>query len=64
MSCTWHFNPPAAPHFGGLREAAVRSAKRLLTRVVGSHVLTYEEFSTVLCRVEAVLNSRPLTPPS
>jgi hypothetical protein len=63
-SCTWRFNPPAAPHSGGLWEAAVRSAKRLVTRIVGCHSLSYEEFTTVLCRVEAVLNSRPLTPAS
>jgi len=61
-SCNWHFSPPSAPHFGGLWEAAVRSAKRLLTNIVGVHILTYEEFTTVLCRIEAVLNSRPLTP--
>jgi len=61
-SCQWHFNPPSAPHFGGLWEAAVRSTKRLLIRTMGTHVLTYEEFTTLLTRVEAVLNSRPLTP--
>lgn len=62
--CNWHFNPPSAPHFGGLWEAAVRSAKRLLIRVVGNHILSYEELSTVLTRIEAVLNSRPITPMS
>lgn len=62
--CHWHFNPPSAPHFGGLWEAAVRSTKRLLIRVIGTHVFTYEEFTTVLARVEAVLNSRPITPAS
>lgn len=62
--CTWHFNPPSASHFGGLWEAAVRSTKRLLLRVIGSHIFTYEEFTTILTRVEAVLNSRPLTPAS
>ncbi|XP_008188328.1 uncharacterized protein LOC103310788 [Acyrthosiphon pisum] len=61
-SCQWHFNPPSAPHFGGLWEAAVRSTKRLLIRTMGTHVLTYEEFTTLLTRIEAVLNSRPLTP--
>lgn len=62
--CEWHFNPPGAPHFGGLWEAAVRSTKRLLTRVIGIHIFTYEEFTTILTRIEAVLNSRPLTPAS
>jgi hypothetical protein len=60
--CSWHFNPPSASHFGDLWEAAVCSMKRLLTRVMGNHQYSYEEFTTVLCRVEAVLNSRPLTP--
>lgn len=63
-NCEWYFSPPSAPHFGGLWEAAVRSAKRLLIRVIGNHVYSYEEFSTILTRIEAVLNSRPLTPAS
>lgn len=35
--------------------------KRLLVRVVGVHILIYEELTTVVCRIESVLNSRPLT---
>ncbi|CAI6350178.1 unnamed protein product [Macrosiphum euphorbiae] len=57
---TWHFNPPAAPHMGGLWEAAVKSAKGLLRRIVHDQVLTYEELNTVLHKIEATLNSRPL----
>ena len=58
---SWHFLPPAAPHFGGLWEAAVKSVKYHLKRCVGNHTLTYEEMTTVLCRIEACLNSRPIT---
>lgn len=58
------FIPPHSPHFGGLWEAGVKSCKHHLLRVVGDSHLTYEEFNTVLTQIEAVLNSRPLTPMS
>lgn len=60
-SLEWHFNPPHAPHFGGLWEAGIKSVKSHLLRVVGQQLLTYEEFYTVLAQTEAILNSRPLT---
>ncbi|XP_011879793.1 PREDICTED: uncharacterized protein LOC105568594, partial [Vollenhovia emeryi] len=56
----WIFNPPSAPHFGGKWEAGVKSTKFHLRRVVGDHLLTYEEMTTLLTQIEAVLNSRPL----
>ncbi|XP_046745774.1 uncharacterized protein LOC124411010 [Diprion similis] len=56
----WKFNPPAAPHFGGLWEAAVKSTKHHLRRVLGENTLTFEEMTTLLTQVEACLNSRPL----
>lgn len=59
---TWLLQPPSAPSFGGLHETAVKSAKQLLYRTVGEQRLTFEEFSTLLSRIEAVLNSRPLCP--
>jgi len=60
-ACNWHFNPPAAPHFGGLWEAGIKSMKFHLKRVIGTQVLTYEELETLCVRVEGMLNSRPLT---
>ncbi|XP_062551107.1 uncharacterized protein LOC134216156 [Armigeres subalbatus] len=60
----WHFNPPSAPHFGGLWEAAVRSAKKHLLKVVGENPVSPEDFTTFLVQVEGCLNSRPLTPMS
>ncbi|XP_046142335.1 uncharacterized protein LOC123987952 [Osmia bicornis bicornis] len=59
---TWKFNLPAALHFGGIWEAAVKSMKFHLRRVVGETPLTFEEMSTVLSQIEACLNSRPLAP--
>ncbi|XP_011689310.1 PREDICTED: uncharacterized protein LOC105450902 [Wasmannia auropunctata] len=57
----WRFNPPAAPHFGGIWEAAVKSTKHHIRRVIGDTTLTYEEMATLLAQIEACLNSRPLT---
>ncbi|XP_076384330.1 uncharacterized protein LOC143262581 [Megalopta genalis] len=59
---TWHFTPVLSPHFGGLWEAAVKAFKHYIKRVVGEELFTFEQFNTFVIEVEAVLNSRPLTP--
>ncbi|XP_008486361.1 uncharacterized protein LOC103523064 [Diaphorina citri] len=56
----FHFNPPAAPHFGGIWEANVRAVKTHLYRTIGAQILTYEELNTVFVGIECILNSRPL----
>lgn len=58
----WKFNPPSSPHFGGIWESAVKSAKHHLTRVVKESHLNLDELNTLLCQIEACVNSRPLTP--
>ena len=57
----WHFNPPAAPHFGGIWERLVRSSKRAMKAVLQNQTLTDEVLLTVMAEVESLLNSRPLT---
>ncbi|XP_043286900.1 uncharacterized protein [Venturia canescens] len=56
------FIPPRAPHFGGLWEAAVKSAKKHLSIVTKGLIFTFEEYYTLLVEIESILNSRPLIP--
>lgn len=58
---TWSFIPEHAPNFGGLWEAAVKSMKKHMRRVISNIKLTFEEMSTILAQIEACMNSRPLT---
>nr|XP_012145447.1 PREDICTED: uncharacterized protein LOC100881684 [Megachile rotundata] len=58
----WHFIPPRAPHFGGIWESAVKSVKHHTTRLMQNILFDYETFITCLAEIEAILNSRPITP--
>ena len=60
----WRFNPPSAPHQGGIWERLVRSFKRVLYTILGMRRLTDEVLNTTFCLIEYELNSRPLTPVS
>ena len=57
----WSFNPPHAPHMGGVWERLVRSVKTLLRHLVGDRLLTDEELLSFMCEAEKILNDRPLT---
>ncbi|XP_008178811.1 uncharacterized protein LOC103308006 [Acyrthosiphon pisum] len=60
----WSFIPPHSPHMGGLWEAGVKSMKYNLKRSLGESILNHQEAKTLLAQIEAILNSRPLTPAS
>ncbi|XP_065094594.1 uncharacterized protein LOC135715104 [Ochlerotatus camptorhynchus] len=61
-SIEFKFIPARSPNFGGLWEAAVKSLKGHMRRVIGNRMLKYDELHTVVTQIEACLNSRPLTP--
>lgn len=59
---SWHFIPPRAPNFGGLWEAGVKSFKFHFKHVIRTIHLDYENFMTIVTQIEAILNSRPISP--
>ena len=60
----WKFNPPSAPHHGGIWERVVRSFKHVFYAILGNRRLTDEILITTFCLVEQSLNARPLVPAS
>ena len=56
-----HFNPPCAPHFGGVFESTIKAAKRVICGFLGQADVNDEELQTVITIVKSLLNSRPLT---
>ncbi|VDP30710.1 unnamed protein product [Schistosoma curassoni] len=56
----WHFNPPAASHWGGVWERMIRSVRRVLGALVKEQSLTDECFGTFMIEAERIVNNRPL----
>ena len=65
MGIEWIFNPLALSHMGGVWERQIRSVRKILAGILheNGEQLDDESFCTVLCEVEAIVNSRPLTFP-
>ena len=57
----WYFNPPSAPHMGGVFESMVKQVKIVVKAVLGNQTFGEDTLYTVLVEAEAILNSRPLT---
>ncbi|KXJ04512.1 hypothetical protein AC249_AIPGENE6292, partial [Exaiptasia diaphana] len=57
----WHFNPPAASHFGGVWERCIRTVRKTLCGLTQEQVLDDESMPTLMAEVEAIVNGRPLT---
>ena len=39
----WHFNPPFAPHLGGVHESMIKSAKRAIKAILGNADINDED---------------------
>ena len=61
QNIVWKMNPPLAPHFGGIWERIIQTAKRTLLIILGSQQLKAETFQTIVTETEGILNSRPIT---
>lgn len=57
---SWHFCPTYSPHRNSLAEACVKSLKFHLRRALGQQVVPLLTLYTLLAKIEACLNSRPL----
>ncbi len=57
----WKFITERAPWHGGIWERLVRSVKLPLRKALHRRIVGFEELQTLLCRIECVINDRPIT---
>lgn len=57
----FRFTTPRASHMAGIWEANIKRAKFHFYREFGANSFTFEELYTAFVRIEACMNSRPLT---
>ena len=62
LGIDWATIPARASHFGRLWEAAIKSMKLHFQKIVGKATrLQLDGMHTITCRIEAIMNSRPIT---
>ncbi len=57
---TRQFNPPSAPHFGGVFEALIKSAKKAIKIILCDADIRDEELHTAICGTEHMVNFRQI----
>ena len=61
----WHFNTPGESHHGGAWERQIRTIRKILSVLLQQQNMkscrTDEQLRTLMCEVESIVNSRPLT---
>ena len=57
----WNFKPPDGSHHGGFWERCIHSIRRILRALLLEQTTDDESLATLMCEVESILNSRPIT---
>jgi len=57
----WLFNPPSGSHFGGVWERCIRTVRKILVALIKEQPLDDEGLTTLMCKVEAIINGHPIT---
>ncbi|XP_068704623.1 uncharacterized protein [Montipora foliosa] len=57
----WTFSPPYGSHFGGIWERCIRTIRKILRSLLREQITEYESLPTLMCEVESILNSRPIS---
>ena len=58
---SWQFIPKRAPWYGGFWERLIGLTKMTLRKVLGRTFVSLTSLQTIVTKIEAILNDRPLT---
>ena len=58
---SWRFNTPRSPWSGGFFERLIGCVKSSLHKALYKKRVSFTELHTILCEIECIVNSRPLT---